>query len=380
MATADQPKTQTGDPSGSDETGALLLPDIAERVFHSLPIGVIVFDTALRVVSRNPAAESLVPAGEHVGEVLQQVTVEGRYEDWAAQLTRVLDTAQKARFDNINCRASDGQDRLVNMACVPLTDQTDGRVLGGMLALEDVTQQATIERRLAVSERLAAVGKLAARVAHELNNPLDGILRYINMGIRVTEQDQDERVVRYLSKARKGLMRMTQIIRELLEFSRATHPAFEQTTVNHLVEEAVKALSDEARAGGVTLALSLEDQMPPLRAGNLFQVYCNLIKNAIDAMPDGGTLMIATKLAGQCVVVRFEDTGVGLPPEADRIFEPFFTTKEQGKGTGLGLAVSRDIVERYNGQLTARNRLGGGAIFETRIPLSSCAASEGRGL
>jgi len=84
-------------------------------------------------------------------------------------------------------------------------------------------------------------------------------------------------------------------------------------------------------------------------------------------------------LTDRCVVVRFEDTGVGLPEEADRIFEPFFTTKQSGKGTGLGLAVSRDIIERYNGQLTAENRLGGGAVFETRIPLSSCATSEGRG-
>ncbi len=359
---------------------------MAAHVFHSLPIGVIVFDSRLAVVSRNRAADQLVPAEPHLAEALRRVTVEAQYEDWGDVLSKVLQSGQPSRFDSINCHAPGGQDLLIRLSCIPLTDESGKRVLGGMLVLENVTAQATMERRLAVSERLAAVGKLAARVAHELNNPLDGILRYINMAVRVTDQgdraDRDEqgdreRVVRYLSEARKGLLRMTQMIRELLEFSRTSHAAFEQTTVNQLVEDAVKAMVDDASAGSVTVVSSLGAQIPPLRAGSLFQVFCNLIKNAIDAMPEGGTLTISTQLADQWVVIRFEDTGIGLPEEVDRIFEPFFTTKEPGKGTGLGLAVSRDIMERYSGRLTAQNRPGGGAIFEVRIPLSACAVSKG---
>ncbi len=338
----------------------------------------IVFDKELRVVLRNQASASLLPSEPRVAEALQKATLEAHYENWAAALGKVLQTGQSTPFRNVNCRASDGRELLVDMTCTPLNDDASGDVLGGVLVLEDVTQQATMEQRLAVSERLAAVGKLAARVAHELNNPLDGILRYINMAVRVTEAGDDERAIRYMTEARKGLMRMTQIIRELLEFSRSSHGAFEQTTINQLVEEAVQAMSGEATQGGVTMVLSLDAQMPAIRAGDLFQVFCNLIKNAVDAMPSGGTLTVATKLTDRCVVVRFEDTGVGLPEDADRVFEPFFTTKASGKGTGLGLAVSRDIIERYNGQLTAESRPGGGAAFEARIPLSSCATSEGR--
>ena len=377
---ATRPDAASTTPSGPAPDLGRQPTDIAERVFLGLPVGVIVFDKDLRVVWRNDAAGFLPLAGPRLSDVLQRTTVEARYEDWDAVLRRVVNTGRPARFEDITCHVSGAEDLLVDMACIPLNGEADDEVQGGMLVLQDITMRATIEKRLAVSERLAAVGKLAARVAHELNNPLDGILRYINMAIRATESDGDERVGRYLSESRKGLMRMTQIIRELLQFSRTSHATFEQTTVNQLVEDAVKAMTDEAGAGGATIVLSLDAQMPALRAGNLFQVFCNLTKNAIDAMPDGGTLTIATHLSDPWVVVRFEDTGVGLPEEIDRIFEPFYTTKEQGKGTGLGLAVCRDIVERYNGRLAAWNRSGGGAVFEMRIPLSSCAAAVGRGL
>jgi len=110
-----------------------------------------------------------------------------------------------------------------------------------------------------------------------------------------------------------------------------------------------------------------------MRSANLFQVFCNLVKNAIDAMPTGGTLTVITEIVGSEVVIRFEDTGVGLPAEIERIFEPFFTTKGPGKGTGLGLAICRDIVEKYNGRITAARRPAGGSVFTIRIPLESCA-------
>mgnify|MGYP000133982200 CR=1 FL=1 len=359
--------------SASGEGTPLRISDIAEHLFRSLPLGVVIFDSTLRVIFRNEAAQFLAQLNRPIDQAMRELTIEARYENWNVQITKVLQTRRSAHFANITCRRTGQPERLVNFDLVPIADDQDGRVLGGMLVVEDVTLQATLEKRLMVSERLAAVGKLAARVAHELNNPLDGALRYINLAIRVSQQGEPQQAVRYLTESRKGLQRMTQIIGELLEFSRTTHSVYEQTTLNQLVEDAVKVLESEADKSGVTIILSLESQIPPLRAGNLFQVFCNLIKNAIDAMPKGGTLTISTQLVDQNVVIRFEDTGGGLPAETDRLFEPFFTTKEPGKGTGLGLAVSRDIVERYNGQLTAENRPSGGAVFVVRLPLGSCA-------
>ncbi len=349
----------------------------ARYLLEKLPLGIVLFDHQLRLTFSNESVPLSIPPEQTVGQALQKVTVESQYEDWSASLNQSLASGQEARFSSITLRQSGEPDRLVNLTVIPLTGRTDGHVVGGMLVVEDVTQQVTIEKRLMVSERLAAVGKLAARVAHELNNPLDGILRYINLAIRVTEQGRTEPVVRYLTESRKGLQRMTQIITELLEFSRTTHSVYEQTTLNQLIEDALKVMEGEAGKSKVTMVLSLDASVPPLRAGNLFQVFCNLAKNAIDAMPRGGTLTVTTELAEGWITVRFEDTGVGLPKEQDRIFEPFFTTKGPGKGTGLGLPVSRDIVERYNGQLTGENRPSGGAMFTVRVPLSTCAIPGG---
>jgi len=249
-------------------------------------------------------------------------------------------------------------------------------VIGGLLVVEDVTASLSMEKRLAVSERMAALGKLAARVAHELNNPLDGILRYLGLARRVIEQNEPARATQYLEQSRAGLLRMVQIVTDLLEFSRSAHGSAEKTSINAMVEEAVKATSDKAAQSGVSVVCSLEDRLPVVRSGeNLFQVFYNLIKNAIDAMPDGGTLTVTTSMTDHDVLIRFEDTGTGLPPEIDRIFEPFFTTKAPGKGTGLGLAICRDIVEKYKGRLTAENREQGGARFTVRIPLESCIPS-----
>jgi signal transduction histidine kinase len=359
-------------PSGPDVP--LSLRAIAEDVFYSLSLAALVFDRRLRVVMRNQAAELLFGEAELIDEVLKQVTIEGRYRNWGAELREVMETRRQRQFDGVTYKNQDFGDRLLNLACAPLVDRGRGEVVGGMLVVEDVTARVSMERRLAVSERLAAVGKLAARVAHELNNPLDGILRYINLSIRLARQNQQDTLADYLERSRRGLMRMIEITGELLEFSRSTYANFEESDINRIVEDAVKAMEDKAVSSNVTIACGYHDQMPRLRGGNtMFQVFCNLIKNAVDAMPDGGTLSISTRLVDREVVIKFEDTGIGLPEEIDRVFEPFFSTKGPGKGTGLGLAICKDIVERYKGRIAAARRVGGGSVFTVRIPAESCA-------
>jgi len=228
-----------------------------------------------------------------------------------------------------------------------------------------------MEEQLANTERLAAVGKLASKVAHELNNPMDGILRYINLAIRIIEGENLEKPKEYLTQCRQGLMRMVQIVSELLEFSRGAHTPFESLRVEHIIEDAIKAMGPIIEASKVQILRDYAPGIPQIRSGNLFQVFCNLIKNALDAMPDGGKLSISTRLgADNTAIVAFRDTGTGFVPEnGELIFEPFFTTKDKGRGTGLGLAISRDIVERYHGRITAENAPGGGSIFTVHLPV-----------
>lgn len=345
------------------------LSETGRRVFHCLSLGLIVFDEQLQIIQSNPAAGFLVREHTSLADALNACTLEAHYQDWREALHGVISSGREQRFSQVMYRDPESRELLLNLLCIPVAACDGGQITGGTLVIEDVTAVASMEKRLAVSERLAAVGKLAARVAHELNNPLDGILRYINLAIRAAELGAAEKVPSYLSQARGGLLRMTEIIRQLVEFSRSTYTAFGDTGVNAIVEESVKVLSDQAVQNHVAIVCRLSEGMPAAGGTNLFQVFCNLIKNAIDAMPGGGTLTISTEPVDREAVIRFEDTGVGLPREAQRLFEPFFTTKETGKGTGLGLAICKDIIEKYNGRIEAANRPGGGSVFTVRIPM-----------
>jgi len=361
----------------ADDPTAVPLNAIAEDIFQSLPMGVLFFDRSLRILHRNPAASSLFPGHPTISETLAAGTVEGQYQDWASELRRVMDAGQPQRFDSVVYSESAGEERLLNLFCAPLESGRAGERTGAILVAEDISPRASLERRLAVSERLAAVGKLAARVAHELNNPLDGILRYISLARRAVMQNNDtpvEKVTEYLDRARAGLQRMADIISELLEFSRSTPGESDSGNVNTVLEEAIRTMSEPADRGRVTVTASFQNErMPPVRGSRLFQIFCNLIKNAIDAMPDGGRLTVASAMEDGDVVIRFDDTGIGLPDDVDRVFEPFFTTKMAGKGTGLGLAICKDYIDRLHGTIHAQNRTDGGASFEIRIPGESLA-------
>ncbi len=232
---------------------------------------------------------------------------------------------------------------------------------------------ADASREHANLERLAVIGKLASKVAHELNNPMDGILRYINLALRVIEQENLEKPREYLIQCRQALMRMVQIVNELLEFTRSSYALLEEDVrIEQIIEDAIKTMDARLGDSNIRILRHYRPDMPRIRSGNLFAVFCNLIKNAADAMPGGGELIISTRLeADSTAVVEFRDTGTGFAPEdAEAIFEPFHTTKDKGKGTGLGLTICKDIIERYHGRITAENAPQRGSIFTVYLPLT----------
>lgn len=336
-----------------------------QSILATIPLGVLTFDLDFRVTYRNEWVADLVrlSVGQPLSALFEPLEVDPRECPWQVRLREVLASGQPAQFVRVGCR--DG--RTADFYAIPMRSSA-GAITGGLLTIEDTTHKMLMERKLANTERMASVGQLAARVAHELNNPLDGILRFINLSLRV--QSPDSPAVKYLQQARTGLMRMVAIIRDLLKFSRSSFGALESTHVNQLVEEAVKSLASKAAAQGIEIHPAYAENLPPLRAGSLFQVFYNLMTNAIDAMPDGGRLTIQTDLRDRHIEVSVTDTGVGIPADLHaKIWEPFFTTKEAGKGTGLGLAICRDIVEKYEGTLTMTTEVGRGSQFTVRIPV-----------
>ena len=366
-----RPDEQDNSPEEHNPNGLSGFGLLSESILGSLPIGIIAFDPDLKILGANPQAARHIVLEDCIDKSLAKGTDDKIWLGWTHQLTTAISTGKPCRFDDVSYSLDD-KTKLLRIIFTPLEETESAKSLGGIITIEDVTERVNKDRRLANAERLAAVGKHASKVAHELNNPLDGILRYINLAMRIVEQENLTKPKEYLIQCRQGLMRMVQIVSELLEFSRSTYTPLEYVKVEQIIEDAIKTMESRAEAADISIVRNYTFGLPQVRSGNLFQVFCNLAKNALDAMPNGGQLRISTSLASDdTIVAELRDTGTGFPPEStEAIFEPFFTTKEGGKGTGLGLAICRDIVESYQGRITAHNAPDGGSIFTVYLPVA----------
>lgn len=324
-------------------------------IIDSLSIGVVVFDKCLQIVIANSQACRIIDPCGTVDKAIKLAIGDTDIEDWWKVLNQVIQTGRPAVFDAMDMSRS-GKKIKVDIECTAIRDVKTADIIGGVIVLKDVTEKVEIERKLSQSERFAAIGKLAGKVAHELNNPLDGIIRYINLALRNVENAEDEKTVGYLKQSRQGLVRMTNIISELLEFSRSSYLTSQRVSVLQIVEEAVKTILPCAKNVAINIDDNNKQACSCLIDGNMFQVYCNIIKNAVDAMEGEGALDILIDTDDKFSIVSFSDSGPGFDEKlAEDIFKPFFTTKSPGSGTGLGLAICRDIVDKYGGNITAEN-------------------------
>ena len=228
-------------------------------------------------------------------------------------------------------------------------------------------------------ERMVAIGKMSAVVAHEINNPLAGILTYARLlkkwiarGIKNEEQQKE--AIESLDLIASESKRCGELLHNLLSFSRTSPMNLSLFDLNAVVARTIRLAEHKAEIGGIMLTVDLDQNLPPLQcdAAQIEQVALALIINAIDAMPHGGNLWVSTRSlpGGEQIELQVRDDGVGIPPEIlPRIFDPFTTTKEVGKGVGLGLAVSKGIVERHGGHIEVSSELGVGTTFRIILPL-----------
>ena len=237
--------------------------------------------------------------------------------------------------------------------------------------------KAASEIKLMQSEKQATLGRLAAGVAHEVNNPLTGVLTFSHLLLRRTDLAPDAR--QDLETVVEATERVRRIVKGLLDFSRQTEIEPVMTDINELVRAAMALVENQALVRGVTLRFDAGEAIPrrTLDRNQMQSVLLNIIINAIDATDRGGRISIATslgvstgKLGQHAIEISIADTGCGIPPEnLGRLFDPFFTTKEVGKGTGLGLSVSQGIVEHHGGTIRVSSRVGHGSIFIVWLPL-----------
>jgi signal transduction histidine kinase len=227
-----------------------------------------------------------------------------------------------------------------------------------------------LAKQKALLEKYATVGKLAAGVVHEVNNPLDGIIRYAN--ILLTHIDHNSAAREYLLEIKKGLGRIGTITKSLLEFSHlinSDQPKFKRyVNLCDLMDESLETLKEKI-SGNIKIIKKYDSCLPKVLDIGIAHVLINIIKNAIDAMPDGGALEITAEVRDSCIYISFKDTGIGIcMQDKEKIFEPFFSTKAIDKGTGLGLAISKEIVNKYEGTIEVESAQGAGSTFTVLIP------------
>ncbi|MGB2770348.1 MAG: ATP-binding protein [Candidatus Zixiibacteriota bacterium] len=257
-------------------------------------------------------------------------------------------------------------------------EKTNRELENALKSLKDTQVQ------LIQMEKMAAVGQLAAGVAHELNNPLGGILGYSQFALEKIDQKQlseftpedTATFLLYLRDIEQQTKRCRSIIQSLLKFSRASRKEeFEPIAVSLVLEETLKFTRHQIQKSKVNLTQELAESLPQINgnSGQLQQVFTNLILNAAQAMPDGGSLTVASGIGedAKTVQISFTDTGVGISEKnLDKIFEPFFTSKKVGEGTGLGLSVSYGLIKNHSGEIKVSSRMGQGTTFMVILPVA----------
>ncbi|HLW00945.1 MAG TPA: ATP-binding protein [Ktedonobacterales bacterium] len=319
------------------------LPDLPAHVLHDLPLSKT---TATPTADRETRASVVIPA--------RGVLVAARAAALSQQETILLEM---------------------------VAGQIGAALLGleaAQAARQDELEEGRIRQQLFESEKLAATGRLTASIAHEINNPLEAIKNALYLLVAQSQPDNPQREL--LELAQRETERVSRIIRQMLGVARPS-ASMSLTDVNRVVQETLALIEPQLQRRQIISSLELDTTLPPIMASadQLKQVFLNLFLNARDAMPQGGGLLIQTRiarvhdnimLADKYLVVRVRDDGEGIPEEIrQRVFEPFFSTKGARRGSGLGLWVCQEIIRSHGGQMHINSKVGKGTTFLVGLPL-----------
>ncbi|HEV7472682.1 MAG TPA: ATP-binding protein [Pyrinomonadaceae bacterium] len=350
-----------------------------EAIIDSLPLSLYAVDRNHEIVAWNrnrELGELGIPRGSVLGKNIFDVLTRQKRELLESEFAEVFKTGGIQRIEHATA-SEKGEIKHWLISKIPMWTELNKGVSHVITIGEEITARVEANRAVARAEKLAAIGRLAAGVVHEINNPLATISACAEaLESRVSEGEFKEAagledLREYLGLIRSEAFRCKTITNGLLDFSRTR--ATEHVLVNlaDVISAAARLLSHQQRGEKVELQIETSAELPPVSgdAGQLQQAVIALATNAIDAMPEGGLLKIRSRGKGRHVLVEVSDTGVGIPQEnITRIFEPFFTTKEIGKGTGLGLAVCYGILTEHGGSLDVKSRPGIGTTFTISLP------------
>ncbi len=360
---------------------AMKAKSFLETIVNGIADHMMVIDLDYRIVEVNRPLLEMVGlrreqvVGKHCYEVSHHLQEPCSLPDHPCPLKEAVATGKAASATHVHFD-KDGRERYYHVVCHPLYDEK-GRLHRVVDLSRDITQEVMARTRALHEDKMASLGKLAASVVHEINNPLTGILNFVKLMQSMVAQGALSEadftdLKRYLDTVYAETSRISRTLANLLTFSRKRQPEFKALALNQVLEEALALVAYQMRLQGISVERRFAPDLYPVLAdrGQMSQMFLNLFLNAIDAMPEGGKLTLETRNGRrQNVVVKVTDTGRGIPKEhITQIFEPFFTTKKTCAGAGLGLSVVYGIIQDHKGTIKVDSVVGRGTTFTIRLP------------
>ncbi len=340
-----------------------------EIVLDSLGEGVIVSDVDHNLVLYNKSAERLVPFSS--ADIYDHRVWDAILDDEIAGFVRETLESQESVTDREFTLEVKGAARMLSCSITPLV--SNGHIRGNILHIDDVTEKRGREARLRRAESLASLTTLAAGVAHEIKNPLGSIgihIQLIQKAIRGGTPVDPKTIEPFIDIVNEEVERLNRIVVDFLFAVRPMDTELAESDLNQVVSNLLDFVRYELEEANVVLAEELAENLPPLMLDEKYlkQAILNIIKNAISAMPQGGTLSVATERNGDEAILRITDTGEGMSDEVlAKIFEPYFTTRDFG--SGLGLTLVYKVVKEHMGEIAVSSQEGRGATFTITLPI-----------
>ncbi len=358
------------------------------RIVETAQEGIWLIDEQARTtyVNQRMAAMLATTAPELLGVSMLELMDDEWREIARAKLARQRQGASE-QFE-LKLRRRDGRELWALLSTSPVMDDAGGYA-GGLAMVADVTEQRKLQTQLMVSDRMAAMGMLAAGVAHEINNPLASVIANLELAAPITQQlksptgdgGRQAELAEHLQDARESAERVRSIVQDLKLFSRAQEDKRERVDVRRALDSSIRMAWNEIRHRAKLVREYGEVPAIDANESRLCQVFLNLLINAAQAIPEGqadrNEIRVSALARDQRVVVEVCDTGSGMSQEVlQRLFTPFFTTKPIGVGTGLGLSICHRIVSALGGEISVQSQVGAGSAFKIALPFAKTVASE----
>ncbi len=351
----------------TDRERAATTAALLASIVRSSKDAIVGTDPDGRILTWNPAAHEIYgyPRHEVEGARFAMLLAPEGQEELDLLLARVRQGRSAGHVEMVGLR-KDGRRFDVSLSLSPRRDGSGG-IAGASIVARDISERRDLERRLRQTEELAAVATLVTGIAHDIGTPMNVILGYTDMLARSMREEKDRERLRII---REQVERVTKLIQTLMNFARPQRETPHMLRVEDVADRALGLIAETARGRGIVIERAFGDtSRVPAQSERLERALLDLFVNACDAMAQGGVLRVATRPLDAGVEIRVDDTGTGIAPDAlARIFEPFYTTKPRGKGTGLGLLVTRGIVADHGGTIDVESELGKGTSFRIWLP------------